>query len=356
MIDGAFKKKGASLRSVLAYLLVTVLFLCVLEGVYRTLGYWRNGTFRSLHEYDAELGWRTTANYVSGQVSQFDLLGRKTLRTMRTDSHGSRLWGSRPGAPRLLVLGDSFTQAMEVSNDMTYSAVMARNLDLDVYAYGAGAWGTLQEELMLRRLLPEIRPDALVLQFAVNDFTNNSIELEGQTVLFQQTVRPYLVDGKVVTRFQDWHPYRLALRYSRLFVRLDAMIGVVMYRHYGDFNRLPQGPQRQALERESVSITALLLQRIAASVPAGTRLYTFNRNETDTQTNRAFEDIARAAGFTVIGDLAAHVDARESATETMLAEDGVHFNVQGNELLGIRLAQYLKSQKIGSPGAGQAGR
>lgn len=314
------------------------------EAAYRLLGYWKNGTFQALNEYDPELGWRTTRHYRGSEVPMRDRLGRPYNRLMRTDARGSRLWGTRPGQPRVLFLGDSYTAAIEVSDDKTYSAVFSRHSNLDAYAYGAGAYGTLQEAMMLARLLEDVRPDVLVLQFSVNDFTNNSLELERHTVLFQQTIRPYLVNGAIVRRFAENHLYRIALRYSRLFTRIDAMTGVLLYRAYGDFNRLPKGSERTALEQQAVKLTEQLLRRIAAMVPPGTRLYAFNRDEAHEETNRAFEEICGNAGFRVIRNIASYVDAKESSTETTLAADGVHFNEFGNRLVGERLARYFREQ------------
>lgn len=335
---------------------VALLFLAVPvvfgagEAAYRLLGYWRNGTFQGLHEYDAELGWRTTQAYRGKEVAMRDKLGRPYTRLMRSDARGSRLWGSRPGAPRLLFLGDSFTEAIEVSDDKTYAAVFARLSAFDVYVYGTGAYGTLQEAMMLERLLRELRPEIVVLQFSLNDFTNNSLELERRTVLFQQMIRPYLVDGAVVRRFPETHPYRIALRYSRLFAWMDAMAGVVLYHQYGDFNRLPQGPERAALERQAVEVSETLLRRIASTVPAGTQLYAFNRDESGAAANRAFEEISGKAGFRIVRNLASAVDAHESPVETTLAEDGIHFNELGNRLLGERLAQYFREHGESRPG------
>lgn len=121
-------------------LMTAVLLIAGGEGVYRLLGYWKNGTFDGLREYDPELAWRSVRNYRGKDVQMQDKLGRPYARTLTTDSHGSRLWGTRPGAPRLLFLGDSFTEAIEVSDDKTYGAVFSRLSGFDVYVLGTGAY------------------------------------------------------------------------------------------------------------------------------------------------------------------------------------------------------------------------
>jgi hypothetical protein len=315
------------------------------EGVYRLLGYWKNGTSQAQYECDAELGWQTARGYRGREAPMRDRLGRQYTRSLRTDAHGSRLWGTHPGAPRLLFLGDSFTLASEVSDDKTYSAVFSQlSAAFDVYAYGGGGYGTLQEAMMLKRLLGELRPDVLVLQFSENDFTNNSLELERQTTLFQQMIRPYLVQGAVVYRFPETHPYRIGLCYSRLFARIVDTVSVALYRVYGDMNRLPRGPERDALERRAVEVSEQLLLRVASTVPRGTRLYAFNRDESREETDRWFEEISAKAGFRVIRNIASYVDAQESHAETTLSQDGTHWNEFGNLLVGERLARYFRDQ------------
>ena len=336
---------AALLRTLTAGLLFVILLFALFEGVYRVLGYWRNATFQSLHEYDRELAWITTRNYSGAEVTLRDRLGHVYPRSMHTDARGARLWGTRPGASRLLFLGDSVTEAVEVSDAKTYPAVFSRLADFDVYAYGTGAYSTLQEAMMLDRLLTEIRPDVLVLQFSLNDFTNNSHDLERHTVLFQQMIRPYLVDDRIVDGYPEMHPYRLALRYSRLFARLDATWGVALYWYYGDFNRLPVGSERTSLEQAAVETSGRLLRRVAARVPAGTRLYAFNRDESQTASNHEFERIAAAAGYRVITDIAKVADAQESGQVTTLAEDRIHFNDLGNRIVGERLADFFAAQK-----------
>ncbi len=336
-------------------LMTAVVLIAGGEGVYRLLGYWKNGTFDGLREYDPELAWRSVRNYRGKDVEMRDKLGRPYARTLTTDAHGSRLWGTRPGAPRLLFLGDSFTEAIEVSDDKTYGAVFSRLSGFDVYVLGTGAYGSLQEAMMLKREVAEVRPDVLVLQFTRNDFTNNSLALERQTVVLQQMIRPYLVGGEVVYRFSEAHPYRLALRYSRLFARLDVMVGLALFRYYGDYNRTPPGPPFAELERQAVEVSEQLLRMIAATVSPGTRLYAFNREESHQETNRAFEKICGKTGFRTIRDIGAYVDALESRTVTTLAEDGIHFNELGNRLVGERLARYFHDQGA-APAVAQVSR
>ena len=49
---------------------------------------------------------------------------------------------------------------------------------MEVFAYGAGGYGTLQEYLILDEVVDHIRPTMLLWQFCSNDFINNDHALE----------------------------------------------------------------------------------------------------------------------------------------------------------------------------------
>ena len=89
--------------------------------------------------------------------------------------YGFRKFGD-PSSTKLkmLVIGDSFTHATAVSDDRTYHALLSKILDVEVFAYGAGGYGTLQEY----RYVDLIKPNIVLWQFCINDFINNDNELE----------------------------------------------------------------------------------------------------------------------------------------------------------------------------------
>ena len=70
------------------------------------------------------------------------------------DGHGFRMFGNvSSGKPRVFVIGDSFTQATDVSDDKTYYAIVKRLLNVEVFAYGGGGYGSLQECMILDKYI-----------------------------------------------------------------------------------------------------------------------------------------------------------------------------------------------------------
>ena len=58
-----------------------------------------------------------------------------------------------------------------------------KELGIEVFAYGAGGYGTLQEYLILDEVIDEIQPTTMFWQFCNNDFTDNDHALEVASTL-----------------------------------------------------------------------------------------------------------------------------------------------------------------------------
>jgi hypothetical protein len=144
--------------------------------------------------------------------------------------HGNRQPEKPPRTLRIAVLGDSFIEAFQVSDDQTFCAVLERELSecaaldgqpVEVLNFGVSGYGTAQELLMLRHYVWAYAPDIVVLVlFAGNDVRNNSRDLE------PYKVRPFfrLEQGNLVldNSFRE-HPDYLKAR-SRKTQRKIALI------------------------------------------------------------------------------------------------------------------------------------
>ncbi len=92
-----------------------------------------------------------------------------------------------PDTYRIVVLGDSFSEAIQVDENKTYWSEIERNLatcpslkgkTVEVINFGVGDYGTAQEYLTLKHHAIEYNPDVVLLQiFTGNDIVNNSRDL-----------------------------------------------------------------------------------------------------------------------------------------------------------------------------------
>ncbi len=105
---------------------------------------------------------------------------------------------------RIALLGDSYTEALQVKLEDTYGAIMEKKLQqcpvlknrkVEVMNFGVSGYSTAQALMTLRHHVWDYQPDLVILAFyAGNDLSNNSPNLE------HDHLRPYFVykDGQLV--------------------------------------------------------------------------------------------------------------------------------------------------------------
>ena len=143
------------------------------------------------------------------------------------------------GIRRVLVLGDSFTTAINLPYSQTYPALLEGFLnesesrpDWEVVSLAVNDWGNAQQLIALGKWGLNYQPDVVVVQsFPFNDFCNNSKVL-AYTCSLQDTHRPYytLVNGRLERSYLN--SWRSALRNRSLLFGfledvLDPRMGVL---------------------------------------------------------------------------------------------------------------------------------
>jgi hypothetical protein len=177
---------------------------------------------------DDKLGWRTTENYKYERWLK-DRSGHKYWVKATTNEFGFRLFGNiNTNRKKVMFIGDSFTHAMEVSDDKTYFSIISKVLPLEIFAYGSLGYGNLQEYMIVDKYIDFINPDILVIQLTCNDIVDNSYELDGQSDRYlHATSRPYLTeDGQLIKLNPRSNPFlwETAREYSVVLYRLLVAI------------------------------------------------------------------------------------------------------------------------------------
>jgi hypothetical protein len=363
----------------LAVLAVTVVIILVLgELTLRVVHYYKwkrplffaaQGVAQPLYP-DAKLGWRATENYNSRELAR-DAAGKTYQVCGSSDGNGFRFFGDPPSEKiKILVIGDSYTQAIEVSNARAYYGVMAAHLPkAEFFVYGAGGYGTLQEYLIIDEWIERIKPQVLLLQLCTNDFINNSYALEhaswGNNNLMR---RPYLDDcGKIFYK----NPARLnvipdnLLENSRLifygYLKFNKLLAY-LNRKNTIYRQIKTDVVTQREYARACRTTGRILMMITERTPGVERL-AFCSDKAQPFYDE-MKQLAAARGFHFIDGVPQAIREAEKRGRVTRAADRAHWNELGHQLAAAKIIAYFNEQQVldkalpaggGNPTAG-AGR
>jgi len=309
-------------------------------------------------EGDSRTGWRSTADY-SVQYRRKTADGVEHVVSYSSVAKGFRMYGDVTTKRRkLLIIGDSFTQAVNVTTGKTYGALLGDSLDMEVFSYGAGGFGTLQELLVLQDVVETIDPHVVLLQFCSNDFINNSFELESRsTINNNRLVRPYsTADGGVVHRNPFYRNEFLAkLGRSQLF---NVAANPVLFSMRTSVESiLPETPTDADFVR-SVAVTRSLIARMRETLGSEATLYVFTADDARTRmprfpdvdgvarfsglAERELANIVTSLGVRYIPGVATAVAKAEQKGATVKDIDGAHWSEAGHAVVASALAERLR--------------
>jgi hypothetical protein len=343
------------LASVAVLALLIIASICLGEAAIRIVHLVRDGIpfFEKTSgrvgalKLDPELGWRATDDYEETVTAKTK--GGKSYPVHRSQRrYGFRLFGALDSTrPKLLIIGDSYTQATAVSDDKTYAALVSEALNMEVFAYGAGGYGTLQQYLILDRYVDEIKPDLILWQYCINDFINNDHELE-QASLFNNNglTRPYWINGAVTylspkpawQEVREWvnqHSrflYFVLSRMDRLrattaTTSVESVIEAEGFKHAG-FLR-------------AVQVTDELMGRVRARVGA-TPIMAFSCDNASPY-NEAFAMISAHHGIQYWNDIPEMIDQALERGEDVETPDE-HWNESGHRLVARTVAKHIQER------------
>ena len=317
----------------------TLVALVLAEGGLRlffTMSSWLSPQAREIVE---RIGWRPAADTeIDRDVRGF---GRVKYRTVRG---GFRVFGDPTTSKRkVLVIGDSFTEGETVSTgDAYYERIQRERPDLEVFAFGGGGWGTLQEYLLLDEWVDEVHPDLVLVQMHPNDLINNSHALESRsTTDNNQMTRPYWEHGRVVSRFPEnaaWGPLYNLARSSYVLRLINVNVAFLRAKQVGSIeqNASPNDPDVERARDTTAELLAMMQRRAKAPVVV------FSARPDRAFTFGTASGVSEKAGVTFLPGVGEAIDAAQAAGEkpTGLPIDA-HWNARGHEIAGRVILDWL---------------
>ena len=325
------------------------IFLIVITGeiairVYLHLRHAQNQSIINVTS-DEELGWRPAPNYIF-YGDKKDASGKKYSVNSLTDNNGFRIFGNPADTTKkkIFFLGDSFTHALEVSNLKTYYGILKNDLPVEVFAFGAGGYGTLQEYMILDKYLDTIRPDILIIQFSSNDFINNYYELELKSTWNNNGMqRPYLTGNGVIYKTPKKFPtlrniinkHSLFLYY--IFSRIDMLQA---YQTHSVEEFIEKNGVSSPYFRDSIETTEQLIKAIKSRVTSSTLIYAFSVDDIEPY----YDELRRILdknGIPFIDGIPQFLKNAEQDGITTKAADKAHWNETGHTIVANVLEDYI---------------
>ena len=306
---------------------------------------------------DTDLGMR----YVPGAVWRFRHPEYTVEYAINADGFRQPSSPARPPASggRVLLLGDSFTFGQGVSYETTWGAVTEgllrqRGVGLDLINAGVQGMDTRSELLLLRKLAPRYRPEAVVVGFLINDLYTN-VPLDAGSKPEAGSPNWSRVREGVFVRAGEDRTFHLLQLARRIVTSSDAVYTKLYLAapDRGEFLRLPLS----ARPRRQLAVTEQLLTQLAAecrslgiplvvlSIPQ--QFQVLHRLTSGPRASgidvafydRHFADLGRRAGFTWVPTLDALVEADEP--EHLYYRLDGHLSAEGHAVVAGVLADAI---------------
>jgi len=254
--------------------------------------------------------------------------------------------------PKILIVGDSFTTPDFVKIPEMYYSVLGHLLETEIFAYGAGGYGTLQELMVVERYLPKVRPDLVLLQVHNNDFINNSWELERASYFNNNLLtRPYLLDGAVDYKFPTHLSSARFFLATHSRLTYEVTIGVQRFgaamSQAGYLRSVEDDIRQYGLGfppfRRAVDTTAELISSIKQrAAPTPVLVFHAEWDDGGDAFYASWRAVLRRSEVRFCEDIGSSVRTAELRGEAVRAPDGFHWNSAGHAIAARALAQCLR--------------
>ncbi|MEM9545091.1 MAG: SGNH/GDSL hydrolase family protein [Bacteroidota bacterium] len=299
---------------------------------------------------DTELGWLPKAHYSSSYEMSTHGDDPITYNVQyETKEHGFRQWGDvNSSKPKFLFIGDSYVQAVEVSNDKTFFYHVGDSLNLEVFAFGQAGYGTLQQKMILEKYLPLIKPDLIVLQTCDNDFVDNFAPLEYNSKYKVGLRRPYYdMEGNI--------DYRKPVPKWKEVVDKSKFLGLLRKKIENTFKgKDEKSAQDLMFELEeayppyasSLQITDKLMSEIK-SLAGDIPIVAFSASPFEPQLT-AFKELSESSGIPFDDGIGKEIQRLSWHKKKVYSQDGYHWSEKGHRKVSKLLIAYLYKQGIAS--------
>jgi len=314
----------------------------MLEAATRLYFFIKNKINPPMMTFSESLGWQTKAkSYKKGNLKCYGPV------IVTTTEYGFRVFGDvNTDKTKILVLGDSYTFGNVVSDgDLYYDHLKRLNNSIEIFAYGCGGYGTLQEYMILDKYFDEIKPDIILWQFSDGDFINNDHELESSSIINNHMQRPYYIDGKIKLLYPtpikgvSYHIFYNSHFLRWLNIKLSLIKAVLENTLEYDLNIDSSDFQRA--KRTTSLIMGLVRQRVGA-IP----IVAFSVDEIGVGQG-VFKEICKEHNIIFVSQLNEVLNKLKLSGQKIDCSPGdKHWNKYGHYFAGRLLLEYLEKSNL----------
>lgn len=294
---------------------------------------------------DRQLGW-TWRPFAREQKQGIRVDGKAYDIDWHTEENGFLVWGEpQSGKTKVLIIGDSYTAAEQVSNTNAYYAQLDKLMgtNYEFFVYGMGGYGNCQEYLILHLYKDVIKPDIIIWQWCSNDLWNNSFALDDRSAnSFSINPRPYLENGNIRIRYP--HATPLLSRHSKLWQWIAPRIWKRIRPYIYPSGMAPHDRFRpeHPFFKESIETTGniMALFKLAAGKAP---VYGFVVSA-EPEITSIYRTLAQANGIVFIGGLNEYLQQQRNKGIPVNAHAGIgsHWSNPGHRLVAEYLYSYLR--------------
>lgn len=294
------------------------------------------------YKIQCERGWCNYKGKSSRIVQDTPYISRKVNITYY--DNGFKRWGDPSSdKKKILILGDSFTQDIQVSNGEEWYSYLEKSYpNTEFFVYGSGGYSSLQEYMVLDSYIDKINPDVILWQFCGNDYSDNYYPFD-RKIYGRNNLgyRPYLENGSIV--YRQPVPFLFLREYSAVSDKLLALYDKDLHvRALADKNVAPRPPISNDIMAQSRKITEEIMQKVGVRAN-GKKIYMFNACGAILAEEKT---LCQIANMNCIEGIREGAEKQGTDEEPVHPVGDGHWNLKGNKIVGEMLVDYFKKNNV----------
>ncbi len=333
-------------REIVFTVVAFMIFLFLFEGGMRVFHFYKSRQDSRKTDFSEQLGWRTQENWSWIRSKVEPRTGEIYEVVFSTTKYGFRVFGDpNTNKFKIFVLGDSYTHGTTVSDGYTYYDYLKKNhKNIEIFAFGTGGYGSLQEYMILDKYFDEIKPDMIVWQFMSNDIINNSYELESRSYLNNNhNIRPYYNrhNGQINMLYprQDFGWIYKIIQHSHLLKFMNIRLDILKVEQGETIENYLKRDDPLAIEAvQTTSAIMGLVRKRVGSIP----IVAFPVDKEQIPwSSTVFSDISKKYSIHYIDHLPDVLVEAQAKGIIIDAPNNPHWNDVGSAIVGKTILDYL---------------